>query len=82
MTRFSSSKDQGYRNIRDQLLIWAMEIESEADAGADAGDDADSTQKASRGSSHVYSGSVNSNGGQVIQGDLTSSGDFNLNCKR
>lgn len=74
MTKFNSSKDQGYRSIRDQLRIWVMEIK--------AGAATDFAEQASKASSHVYSGSVNSNGGQVNQGNLTSFGNLNLNYKR
>lgn len=80
MTKFSSPEDQGYRSIRDQLLIWAMEIKSGGEAGGVT--DVDGAKQADRGSSHVYSGSVDARGGQVIQGSLTSSGDLNLNYRR
>lgn len=86
MTRFASSEDQGYRNIRDQLCIWALEIDY-----FKPGANANHAQQASSGgkvvgpcekSSHVYSGSVNSNGRQVIQGNLTSSGDLSLSYNK
>lgn len=76
MTKFGSSKDQGYRNVRDQLCIWAMEIESGTH------DSQVQQPGPSRESSHVYSGSIISNGGQVIQGNVTSSGDMNLNFNK
>ena len=80
MTKFGSSEDQGYRNIRDQIRIWALEIESVVNAGYLQQHSGQGRNLGSSvGISHIYSGSVNSNGGQVIQGNLTSSGDLNLN---
>ena len=80
MTTFGSSEDQGYRNIRDQIRIWALEIESVVNAGYLQQHSGQGRNLGpSVGISHIYSGSVNSNGGQVIQGNLTSSGDLNLN---
>ncbi|KAL8993023.1 MAG: hypothetical protein Q9169_006653 [Polycauliona sp. 2 TL-2023] len=81
MTRFGSTEDQGYRNIRDQLRIWAMEIESAANTSLTPGFLGEGQRLGSgpfRGSSHVYSGSVSADGGQVIQGNVTSAGDLNL----
>ena len=95
MTRFADRMDQGYRNISNQLRIWALEIESLPEASSApqaqpldveeirAGGGKKSGLGTSLGrSSHVYAGSVNSSGGQLIQGDLTSSGDINLHYSR
>ena len=74
MTRFASSEDQGYRNIRDQLRIWAIEIQSEANASPAQqpfGRGQQLGSALSGGSSHLYSSSVNANGGQLIQGNVT-----------
>lgn len=80
MTKFGSSEDQGYRNIHDQIRIWALEIESVVNAGHLQQHSSQGRNLGSSGvTSHIYSGSVNSNGGQVIQGNLKSSGDLNLN---
>ena len=80
MTKFGSSEDQGYQNIRDQIRIWALEIDAVVNAGHLQQHSIQGRNLGSSvGISHIYTGSVNSNGGQVIQGNLTSSGDLNLN---
>ena len=83
MTKFGSAKDQGYRNIRDQLCIWVMEIESGSydDHAQQPSSSAEQRLGQLGGSSHVYSGSVISNGGQVIQGNVTS-GDLYIGPNR
>lgn len=83
MTKFGSSEDQGYRNIRDQLRIWAIEIESGANASAAQQPSySGGTPGRSGRSSYIYSGFVNCNGGQVIQGNLVSSGNLNLSYNK
>ncbi|KAL8957184.1 MAG: hypothetical protein Q9193_005479 [Seirophora villosa] len=88
MTRFADRMDQGYQNVCDQLRTWALEIESDARPGhvqQSGSEELDFRRgikfgdvRRIEGPSHVYSGPVSSNGGQVIQGNLTSSGNINL----
>lgn len=81
MTRFASRMDQGYRNICGQLRIWALEIEGAGSGGAQQPILEESKSGNARpfaASSHVYSGTINSYGGHVIQGNLSSSGDINM----
>lgn len=80
MTRFASPMDQGYQSVCSQLKIWILEVE---EAGAGQAQQSLEGRKLVNardlaGSSHVYSGCVNTHGGQVIQGNLSSSGDINL----
>lgn len=90
ITRFAERMEQGYQNICSQLQIWALEIESDEIPGTRQLNVADSRVNGKKlgcgkdfeGSSHVYSGSVSTNGGQLIQGNLTSSGDMNLSHGR
>ncbi|KAI4087438.1 MAG: hypothetical protein LQ344_006774 [Seirophora lacunosa] len=88
MTRFADRMDQGYQNVCNQLRIWALEIESDArpvhvqQLGSEQLDFRRGNRfgdvRRIEGPSHVYSGPVSSYGGQVIQGNLTSSGNINL----
>lgn len=93
MTKFADRKDQGYQNISGQLRVWnAEKIESEAAGPAHARQPNLEEIRTNRGKkfgdgrgfegSHVYTGPVYSDGGQLIQGNLTSSGDIDLNHVR
>jgi protein SERAC1 len=92
MTKFADRKDQGYRNISGQLRIWTLEIELEDGPAQQAWQPNLEEIRTNRGKkfgdggslerSHVYNGPVHSDGGVLIQGNLTSSGDINLNHSR
>jgi protein SERAC1 len=90
MTKFADRKDQGYQNVSGQLRIWnAEKIELKVAGPAQARQPNLEEIRTNRGKkfgdgrsferSHVYTGPVHSDGGQLIQGNLTSSVDIKLN---
>jgi protein SERAC1 len=92
MARFSGTKDAGYVSVSDQLWLWVDTLQKEADAQAkaDSGLQIPAEEVRERRnrrfgtmqdvvSGSQYSGSVNTGGGPVFQGNLSAGRDFNVN---
>jgi len=81
MTKFSSAKDAGYVAVSDQLWLWAdtlKKTETQFMEEIREGRNKKFGTMQDVGSS-VYSGSVNSGGGLVFQGNQSAGRDFNVN---
>ena len=82
IAKFSSAKDAGYIAVSDQLWLWADTLKKKTEAQCieeiqERRNEKFGT-KQNVGSS-VYSGSVNSGGGPVFQGNQFAGRDFNFN---
>ncbi|KFZ17137.1 hypothetical protein V502_04730 [Pseudogymnoascus sp. VKM F-4520 (FW-2644)] len=99
MTRYNGPHDTGYVRVRDQLLVWTRDLQTQIqDADGTTETQPAETQHAvrpgirlggaasqsnqppiSETSGSIYSGTVNSAGGPVFQGNQTVAGDWTLN---
>ena len=91
MTRFKGKTDKGYLDVSGQLRIWAREVEEQARSAEARNSNINEVRERFvskfgelRGGERLrlYAGAVRSNSGPIIQGDVVSSGDVNLNSRR